>query len=369
MTLRRSTFVAWLATVLALTLGLAVPAHAADPTAAAKATAWLGQQTIDDPGQIADSLIALAAANDPAQAATVDRLVTALKEKGAAYAAGSPEAAAKAAVALEAAGEDPRTALGTDLIATVKNGIAADGSFGSYPGPFASGLAAVALTRADEDVPAALGTYLLTFHNSDGGFTYQAGQPSDADSTALALQALTALGDDASVTKTVAWADQNIQADGSYTGFNPVNSTAVMAAALATAGKNVDASVVYLVSQQQTDGSFLNAGAPDVLATAQAALGLSGVSYLDATWSPTAGPARSSPECRPAPPRAPGPPPPRAPAPPAASASASASATPGAATSATPAGWLDPSAWIGSAAAVIVLLGAAVVGLRRTSAR
>lgn len=347
MTLRRSTFVAWLATVLALTLGLAVPAHAADPTAAAKATAWIGQQTIDDPGQIADSLIALAAANDPAQAATVDRLVTALKEKGAAYAAGSLEAAAKAAVALEAAGEDPRTALGTDLIATVKNGIAADGSFGSYPGPFASGLAAVALTRADEDVPAALGTYLLTFHNSDGGFTYQAGQPSDADSTALALQALTALGDDASVTKTVAWADQNIQADGSYTGFNPVNSTAVMAAALATAGKNVDASVVYLVSQQQTDGSFLNAGAPDVLATAQAALGLSGVSYLDATWSPTAQDSAS----------------------PAASASASASATPGAATSATPAGWLDPSAWIGSAAAVIVLLGAAVVGLRRTSAR
>lgn len=345
MILRRSTVVAWLATVLALLVGLAVPAQAADLGAAQRATAWMGQQSIDDPGKVADALIALAASNDPSQAPVVDRLTTTLKDKGAAYAAGAPEAAAKVAVALEAVGADPRTALGTDLIAAVKNGIASDGSFGSYPGPFASGLAAVALTRADEDVPAALGTNLLTFQGKDGGFSYQAGQPSDADSTALALQALTALGDDASIRKAVAWADQNIQPDGSYAGYNPVNSTAVMASALAATGKNVDASVIYLTSQQQADGSFLNAGTPDVLATAQAALGLSGVSYLDATWSGS--PAASG-----------------TPSP-----AGSSTATPAAVPAVPAAGWLDPSAWLGSAAALVVVVGAVVVGLRRPSRR
>ena len=37
-------------------------------------------------------------------------------------------------------------------------------------------------------------------------------------------------------------------------------------------------------------------------------------------------------------------------------------------TQAAPAGWLDPSGWLGSAAAVVVLAGAAIVGFRRSAA-
>ena len=108
---------------------------------------------------------------------------------------------------------------------------------------WAAGLVGDHLIDSGEDVPAALGTKLLTFQNPDGGFTYEAGQPSDADSTALAMQALTALSDQDNLDKAIAWAKANVQADGSFAGFNPVNSTAVMAAALAPTGQNVADSV------------------------------------------------------------------------------------------------------------------------------
>ncbi|QIK71409.1 hypothetical protein G7070_02775 [Propioniciclava coleopterorum] len=352
MNVRRNAIVAGIATVLALCLTGVLPAHASDPAAATKAAGWVAQQSIDDPAKATDALVALAAANDPATAPAVEKLTAVLTGKGKDYAAGSPEAAAKVAVALESVGQDPRTAAGADLIAAVKGGIAADGSFGSYPGPFATGLAAVALTRADEAVPDALGSKLLTFQNADGGFTYEAGQPSDADSTALAMQALSALGDQDNLDKAIAWAQANVQADGSFAGFNPVNSTAVMAAALAPTGQNVADSVAYLVGQQQPGGAFQNAGADDLLATAQATLGLAGVSYLDAAWSeapspsPTATPAGTTG--------------------PAASPGATAGATPaptGAPTATAPGG-VDPSGWFGPAAAVLVLAGAAVVGFR-----
>ncbi len=331
-----------IAAVLALCLAWATPAQAADTLAASKAAGWIAQQTVDDPGKAADALVALAAANDPATAPAVAKLTAVLVATGK-DAAATPEGAAKVAVALEAAGEDPRTAVGTDLIAAVQAGIAEDGSFGAYPGPFATGLAAVALTRAGEDVPAALGTKLLTFQNPDGGFTYEAGQPSDADSTALAMQALTALSDQDNLDKAIAWAKANVQADGSFAGFNPVNSTGVMAAALAPTGQSVADSVAYLAAQQQPSGAFQNAGADDLLATAQAALGLAGVSYLDATW--TDAPAAS----------------PSASATPAASGTASAAPT-----SPAPAGGIDPSAWFGPIAAVLALLGFALLQTRRS---
>lgn len=271
-------------------LGSATPARAAsDAEAAASAARWVAAQatTITEPSVAADALLALAAGGDGSTSDEAATLLELLRTQGATYAASSPEAAAKLAIALEAVGEDPRTFLGdTDLIAAVEAGIGADGAFGSYPGPFASGLGMTALSRAGADVPDAMVTHLLTFVNADGGFGWGA-EPSDADASALGLLGLLAANSsDAQAARAgvEAWAAANQAPDGSWSGFNTVNSTAVMASSLETAGVSQDTALAFLVGQQQPSGAFLSGDADDLTATTQAALMLAGVSYADVFW-------------------------------------------------------------------------------------
>lgn len=275
-----------LVTLLALTTA-ALPAHATTDAARSGAR-WVAAQTPADAkaGGAADALIALAAGQDPTTAEEAPRLLEIVRTQGASYVADGAEGAAKLVIALDAVGEDPRTFLpDLDLVAEVKAGVQADGSFGAWPGPFASGLGATALARVGEPVPAELITNLTTYRNGDGGFGFAPGGPSDADSTALAILALLAANETDQLAEAIDWAGSTQSGDGSWAGYSPVNSTAILGASLATAGEPVDKALSYLSTQQQASGDFLTSeGKSDPLATTQAVLLLAGVSYLDVTW-------------------------------------------------------------------------------------
>lgn len=277
-------------TVLALLSPLT--AHAADLDAARRGAAWLTTQSeaTDDVGTLVDILLAYAAADDPATNADASAVRDRIGAGAADYVAGGPEAAAKVAIMAEALGEDPRAVGGQDLVATVSDAVGEDGAFGAFPGPFATGLGAVALHRAGEQVPDAMISHLLTYANEDGGFGFAPGGPSDADSTALALLALlTVDSPDATAARdgAIAWASENQAEDGSWQGYVPVNSTAVMASALTSAGEDPGEAVAWLAAAQDESGAFPSGGegASGVMAATQAVLGLAGVSYLDVQGS------------------------------------------------------------------------------------
>lgn len=275
------------------TISSVLPAQAApNRDAAVRAASYLVAQVGDadhltsdfgNEGITADAVFALAAVADPANTETLARLVGYLEAQAPAYSAASPEGAAKLALVAVAVGETPQDFGGVDLVAAVREGVKSDGSFGAYPGPFAQSLGILALTRAGEEVPEPMVSWLTAQQDAAGGFGYAAGQPADADNTGMALLALTAVGTDTAKAAGKAaadWAGANRAADGSWAGFSPVNSTAVMGMALQAAGADVSASIDWLAQQQQADGGLPNAGASDLLATAQGTLLLAGHSYL-----------------------------------------------------------------------------------------
>ncbi|MFV0406857.1 MAG: hypothetical protein ACK5LN_08575 [Propioniciclava sp.] len=274
-------------TSLAL-VSITLPARAAaDPEAATSAAAWIASQadTISDVGGAADALFALAAAQDDSTTGVAGQLLAQVTSGGAAYVADSPEGAAKLTILAAAYGENPRSFIpDTDLVAMVTAGIADDGSFGAYPGPFATGLAAVALNRAGETIPENLLRHLATYTDGGGGYSFEAGGAADADSTGMALLALIAAGDTEAAAKAQAWAAANQNTEGSWDGYNPVNSTAILGSALQSATSDQPKAVEYLVSQQQESGSFLQDDAANLMATTQAVLLLGGVSYLEVSW-------------------------------------------------------------------------------------
>lgn len=278
--------------VMMLTLTTAaLPAHAATAKDGARAAArWIAanleaEEVLDYAASSADALFALAAAKDPTTTDEVALLLGALRTYGPEYAQESPEGAAKVALALEAVGENPRTFLdGVDLIALVKAGIKADGSFGGYPSVFAAGLGASALARAGEPVPAKLVEFAHSFQEPSGGFGWGFPNSADADATSLGILALLASGQTDGLAEAIAWADANQNADGSFNSWNLVNATAILGASLATAGEDTSKATTWLLGQQQPSGAFLNGTKENMMATVQAALFLGGVSYLDVSW-------------------------------------------------------------------------------------
>ncbi len=274
---------------LMLTLTVASPVHAADQAAALKAGNFVASQISDgatgEVGATVDSILALYATGDNDLAAKTDPLVETVRSQTAKYLESGPEAAAKLSIMASSMGEDPRTFAGTDLVAKVTEAVGTDGSFGAFPGPFASSLGIVALSRANVAIPEQMVSYLISGANEDGGYGYAADQPSDADNTGMALLALAtapaSAESDEAESKALQWAEKNQAEDGSWAGFNPVNSTAVMGMGVLAAGDSVDEAVGYLVSQQLDDGALPNEGKADLLATSQAALLLGGVTYAD----------------------------------------------------------------------------------------
>lgn len=284
---------------LAASLLLSAPLASAapDPDAAGRAAGFLVANLVDgnhltsefgDESITADAVLALVAADRDSDAATIDAMVAYLEERAPGYAT-SPEAAAKLTVVAVATKRDPAAFGGTDLVSLVSAGVQPDGSFGAFPGPYASGLGLIALSATGTDIPPAMAQWLLERADPGGGWGYEPGQPADADSTGMAILGLKAVPQpDASITAGIeaatAWAVGAQQPDGSWPGFAPVNSTAVLGQALQAAGIDQPEATAYLVELQQADGGLPTgaegATGSDQLATAQGTLLLAGTSYL-----------------------------------------------------------------------------------------
>jgi hypothetical protein len=151
-------------------------------------------------GAEADTVIALVAAGvEPGSHLTRLRaLVPAGTE--------TPGAAAKAALAVEAAGANPRCFAGVDLVARIRSGYGA-GIFGASV--FEDSLAISALAGADESVPAAALSALRRLRGTGGyGLSLAGGGRDDPDTTGVALMALRAAGaprNDPAVRGAVRW--------------------------------------------------------------------------------------------------------------------------------------------------------------------
>ena len=315
----------------ALTAGVATlsclfaapPAHAAtpDPNPAVRAADFVAGSLVGgdhltsqfgDESATADGLLALAAGGShPGEVAAMTAY---LQAHASAYAT-SPEAAAKLVLVAAAAGADPKNFGGVDLVELMADGVAADGAFGQYPGPYSSGLGLIAMRRCGDPAPDSMTTWLVGQQQPDGGWGFDPTAPSDTDSTGMALLGLAALpAPDAATTAAIdaakAWVQANQQADGSWAGAAPVNSTAVLAMAQLATGLDATKAVAWLASTQLTDGGLpTQAGgtAADPLATAQAALPLAQATYLS-VGANAATPGSATPGSATAPPKPPEPP-------------------------------------------------------------
>ena len=289
---------------VSLTLSATTPAWAAGPATQAAdfvAGSLIGGDHLTsqfgDESATADGLLALVAGGG--HASEVAAMTAYLQSHASTYAT-SPDAAAKLALVAGAVGADPSAFGGVDLVALMADGVAADGAFGAYPGPYSSGLGMIAMQRSGSPVPSPMVTWLIGQQQDDGGWSYEPTAPSDTDSTGMALLGLAALPNpDAATIAAIdagkAWVQANQAADGSWAGTAPVNSTAVLAMAQLATGLDSAKAVAWLAAAQLADGGLpAQAGGDtaDALATAQAALPLAGLTYTSvgaaaATPAPT----------------------------------------------------------------------------------
>ena len=225
--------------MVAATLAAATPAAAASPDALAaqRAAAWLETQSISTGGQRADLIVALAAAGRAPS--TLQPRLASLVAIAPGYAT-TAGAAGKVALAAVAAGRDPRALAGVDYVARIKSTYH-KGRYGTTA--YDQAYAMLALRAAGEPLPGGAvrvlrrtrrsggwsfsvavgsddvsatgllieasrasgvsasdpmlrgaGAWLLSQHNGSGGFAISGRGPTEANSTAIAICALRALG-------------------------------------------------------------------------------------------------------------------------------------------------------------------------------
>ncbi len=283
-----------------LTIFVATPSFAAESTPAAQsALAWLTVRQQADgsfpgfgAGSSTDAVFAYAAANiDPnGVLKNGNSPITALGNEAAAYAASSTAAAGKLTLAVVAADKDPRSFGGVDLVAIIQSGYhRSTGIYGLNPTDHAFAL--LALVSAGQPVPPAALSAARRLQHSDGGWSFDGGAKtsSDTNTTSLMLQGLVAAGDHGvAFTKALAYLKSQQNSDGGfpYSKESPfgsdsdANSTALSIQALVAAGEDphtlrqsagdpIDA----LLGFQNPSGAFrYQAALPDDndLATAQA---------------------------------------------------------------------------------------------------
>lgn len=219
---------------------------------------------------------------------------------------------AKLILALVSAGENPRTAGGVDSVAKLEALMAASGRIGGSGDTFISHLLAVlALCSASRPVPAAAVAYILQAQQEDGGWAWDGTSvtPPDTNTTAFALQALIAAGEPKSsqpIARALAYYKAIQNEDGGWPYQNPsdfgtatdANSTAVTIQALIAAGED-PAGAAWTTAAGQTpmaalerlqtkSGAFAwKADIPsdNLLATVQALPALAGKAFPFATMS------------------------------------------------------------------------------------
>lgn len=310
---------------LALALPLALAAGAfPDRPAALRGADFIRTTQQDDggfggfgAGQTFDAIYAIRAAGLDPNTFVRNGKTPADFLKAVAAAQETPGSAAKAALAAEALGLNPRSVAGVDLIARVQAGL--DPITRRYSADdFSHAIAMIGLACTGTPVP---NRPILALRNSqlaDGGWGF--GGASDPDTTAIALQALVAAdiprSDDDAV-EAVAYLKATQAADGGW-GFDPAasnaSSTAFVVQALIAAGEDPSSAayakvggtpIDFLLGQQQADGSL--PGFDAAFATNQAVPALAGRTFCNAPDTPILGPfppapAPASPTTAPKPP-------------------------------------------------------------------
>lgn len=252
-------------------------------------------------GGTVDVILAAAAANQRPSAWTGSggaSLVDYAAANAAAFSGQSAAAAGKLAVGAAAAGQDPRSFGGVNLV-TVINGRYTPGTGAYGVNNMDQAWSMLGLRAAGEAVPAAAVTRLAGQANPNGGWGWSSGIASDVDSTALALEALKASGAPASHPAAVAGLAylRSVQLTNSNGGFaaspeqswgvaSNTNSTAFALQSIVAAGQdplsaswavNTANPLGFLLGQQLPNGAFVYIDPPaDMFATQQAVPGLTG---------------------------------------------------------------------------------------------
>ncbi len=291
-----------LITLLALACVFAIaPVRAAeDPTSATQsALRWLTARQQDDgsfpgfgPGSTADVVYALTAAGiDPnGVLKNGNSPISALGNTAAGFATSSTAAAGKLTLAVIAADKDPRSFGGQDLVAIIQQGYhPATGIYGANPTDHA--FAILALVSAGQPIPQAAITAAGRLQRADGGWSFDGGasSTSDTNTASLMIQAYAAAGvRNAALTKAITYLKSQQNTDGGFTYSkqsqygtdSDANSTALAIQALVAAGEDPRAlkqpggdPISALLALQNSTGAFrYQAALPDDndIATAQA---------------------------------------------------------------------------------------------------
>jgi len=244
----------WLA-VMALFVALApVAAQAQTNDAADQAIEYIRTQQQADgsfaglgAGSTADAVYALVAAGEDAaiekDGNSAIRFIKAQTDE-----AKKPGSAAKFALALLAAGEQPTLADGTDLLDVI------DGSYNEETGQYGEDVtthayAVLALIAAEGNVPDKAVEALRSLQRPDGGWSFDGTGDADTNTTSLAVQALVAADDTGdSVARAVEYYRGQQNDDGGFPSSqtsefgtdSDTNSTALSIQALVAAGQNLD---------------------------------------------------------------------------------------------------------------------------------
>ncbi|NNJ12550.1 terpene cyclase/mutase family protein [Chloroflexales bacterium ZM16-3] len=300
-----------IAIAAALLIGLAPQAARAqsDPAkAAASALAWArAQQQADGgfpgfgPGDTADVVFALVAAGQSPASVTKGGKspLDYLEAQASTYAASGVSAAAKLALAALAAGGDPTSFGGVNLLAAI--GKSYDPASGQYgPDVFGHALALLAIRSAGATPPTLALDRLAGLQLDDGGWSFDgtAATGSDTNTTSLALQALAGQTQSSAVrTKALAYLRSQQNSDGGfpYSQTSPyghdsdANSTANVIQALIALGQDPAAftngdkgPLAALVAMQNPSGAMRYQSAlPDdnALATYQSITALLGKTF------------------------------------------------------------------------------------------
>jgi hypothetical protein len=259
-------------------------AGTADARAAARGAAWLAGAAAGAPGgQRADAIVAMAAAGrTPAR---LRRPLAGLARVAPAYGKGAGPAA-KVALAASAAGADPERFGGVDYIARVNRAYAA-GRYGATA--YDQALSMLALEAAGQPVPPAAVRALRAARGAGGwGFDLRPGETDDASTTGLLIEALRAAGvpaRDPALRAATAWMLRQRNADGGWGFGGPAspteaNSTAIAVRALRAMGRRPPANARALLrGLQDPDGAFRfrrdQPGSP-LLATTDVVIALAG---------------------------------------------------------------------------------------------
>lgn len=261
-------------------------------------------------GSTADAVLAIVAAGaDPAAFDEEGNTPITYLEANAASATTGGDLS-KLILAAIAAGENPRAFGGVDSVAKLEGMIGADGKIGGETDTFVSHtLAVLALKSAQRSVPQAAADYILGAQQDGGSWAWDgsAETAGDTNTTAFAVQALIAAGEPAggsAVTQALDYYKGIQNADGGWPYQNPsdfgtatdANSTAVAIQAIIAAGQDPagagwttaegNTPLSVLEALQNASGAFAwQAAVPDdnLLATVQALPALAGKAFPLAT--------------------------------------------------------------------------------------